>query len=201
MTLAGSARRRAARRGAGHRGAARRRAAQRRAAHRPPHVITVAPQTRPAPTAPRTTVAPSWSAPTRTASPRAMRHARGAGVAEAGDAVEYALGRDAEPLGDSGEDAPVGLVVDEQVDVGELRAGELEHPRGGAGHLLDGHQERVVAFHLEHEALARDLDGAGGGPICSRARTARLLPERRARRRAHRHRRRIAARCAARRDR
>ena len=43
-------------------------------------------------------------------------------VAVALDAVDHALGVDLEPLADRGEDAGVGLVVDEQADVVELEA-------------------------------------------------------------------------------
>src|SRR3954452_11535948 len=73
----------------------------------------------------------------------------GRGVAVVLDAVHHALGRQPEPVAHRVQDAAVGLVVDEQIDVVELHARARECLERDLGHPLDGVHEGLVALHGE----------------------------------------------------
>ena len=66
------------------------------------------------------------------------------------DAVDDPLGRQPEPFADRAQDPGVGLVVDEEVDVGEPEAGGGDRLEGRLGHPVDRVAEGLVALHRGH---------------------------------------------------
>ena len=104
---------------------------------------------------------PGASRPSRRACASASGHARRRGVAERRDRVDDPLGVELEALGERREDPRVGLVVDEEVDVGE-RDGRgvarlARRLREAADRLLEG----LVPVHREQLRLAVGDDQPG----------------------------------------
>src|SRR5256885_8366482 len=77
------------------------------------------------------------------------RDRRRGGVAVGGDAVDHPLERQAELLPDGGDDARVGLVIDEEVDVVGGEAGPLQHLKRDLGDAGHGLYDSLVALHLD----------------------------------------------------
>ena len=90
------------------------------------HSITPAPQVKPAPIAPSRTLWPGRRRPSSRESESVSGTEAARRVAELGDVVGDLRGVEVEPLADRLDDAAVGLVVDEQVDVVELEAGRRD---------------------------------------------------------------------------
>ena len=82
----------------------------------------------------------------------------GRSVAVLADAVDDALRIEAEALAHRGEDAPVGLVIDEEIDVLQRRAGGVGDLQGGEGQARDRLAERFVALHADVAVLPPDTD-------------------------------------------
>ncbi len=137
------------------------------------------PQTKPAPKVASRTREPGRSRPSALGLGEGQRQRRRRGVAELRDAVDDTLGGQPEALADGGGDPGVCLVVDEQVDVRERLAGELERLQRDRAERVDGGPEGVLAAHPDDPlGLAEDdavrltfvaaqddrVDRAGGGP-------------------------------------
>ena len=136
--------------------------------------MTVAPHTSPAPTAPSTTRAPGFERARARRFGERERHARGARVAELADAVEHPLPLDPQPLGDRGEDArswPGGRRTGRRPP--SPSPARASTSQGRARQLVDGHQERLVAVHLQHRRSRAWRGSSRRRRRRCRARTAR----------------------------
>ena len=70
-----------------------------------------------------------------------------------------------EPLADGADDAAVGLVVGEQVDVAELEAGGRNRRMRRGRHVLDGGPERRAAAHPDHSLVVVRVDQRLAGRV------------------------------------
>ena len=86
-------------------------------------------------------------------------------VAVLRDAVDDAVGGQVESLADGAEDPAVGLVVDEQVDVVQARAGRADRLHGGQRKPGDRLAEGLVAAHADRPLGARDDDVVGARAV------------------------------------
>ena len=119
-----------------------------------PQRMTAAAQVRPAPKEPKSTLSPGWIRPSCVAGVFDVRD----------DPVHRHLHR----LGDGLDDAHVGLVGDEPVDVGGAEPRVRDRLGGDAGHVADGVLEDRVAVHLQEapargERLGRRGEGGAAG--------------------------------------
>ena len=104
------------------------------------------------------------------------RHARGGRVAERADAVDEALGVDAEPLRERGEDPRVRLVVDEQVDLVEFDARGRHADTRRLGEPPHRLLERLVAVHREEAASRGRRRSAPAWPPSAPSATGPISP-------------------------
>jgi hypothetical protein len=86
------------------------------------------------------------------------RNACGRGVAVALDAVDDAVGREAEALADRPKDPAVGLVVDEQVDLRQRDPGAGRDLQGDLAQASDGGAKSRASVHADFSLGVRGED-------------------------------------------
>lgn len=89
----------------------------------------------------------------------------GAGVTEFVDIGKGAFFWDAEAVSGGIDDADVGLMGDDDVDVRRFQAGEIDGPGAGGGDVGDGGLECLLALHVDGIEMQMSIlsgDGKGG---------------------------------------
>ena len=124
-------------------------------------------QARPAPMPTSSTWLPSGMRPRGARVGEGERDRRRRRVAEIGQVDHGPLRRDAEALGGGVDDAGVGLVGHEQVDVVGGRAGELERGGGRGGDRPRRPAEQLGSVHDDVLPTGRDVEDVGATGIAA----------------------------------
>ena len=120
------------------------------------HSMVTAPEVNPAPKATMTMWSPTLTRPLVDRLGQGDRHGRRGRVAVLVEVDEHAVHRQVQALGDGLDDPDVGLVRDEQVDVGRLEAGALDGRQRGRRQRPGREPVGLLALHPDEVLAAGD---------------------------------------------